>query len=310
MRILITGGAGFIGSHLCERLLKDGHQVFCLDNFLTGQKRNIEPFLSNKNFIFFEKDLTAGVEIDGPIDQVYNLASPASPVDYMKYNLETLRVGSVGLENSLKFAIKKKARILHTSTSEVYGDPEVHPQKEEYFGSVNPYGPRSCYDEAKRYGEALIYAYHKNFGQDTAIVRIFNTYGPKMKADDGRVVSNFIVQALLGNDLTVYGNGKQSRSFCYIDDMIDGLVKVMNSKIEGPLNLGNPEEFKIIKLAKLVLKLTRSDSKIVYLDLPKDDPMQRRPDISKAKKLINFLPEVKLEEGVKRTIEYFRKIIK
>jgi nucleoside-diphosphate-sugar epimerase len=310
MRIVVTGGAGFIGSHLCKRLLDDGHEVVCVDNLLTGQKRNITPFLKDKNFTFLKKDIVFGMLIKGRVDQIYNLASPASPVDYMRYNVETLRVGSIGLENALLLAKRNKARILHTSTSEVYGDPEIHPQPEDYFGRVNPYGPRSCYDEAKRYGEALIYAYHKRYKLDTAIVRIFNTYGPNMKVDDGRVVTNFINQALKGKKITVYGKGKQTRSFCYIDDMIEGLVATMDSKVEGPINLGNPEEFKIKKLAKLVLELTESKSKIIYQKMPQDDPLQRKPDISKAEKKIGFEPKIGLEEGVKRTIDYFKRLKK
>lgn len=306
MRILVTGGAGFIGSHLCERLLRDGHEVVCVDNLITGREKNIEEFKQEKRFTFVNQDIIQKFEVTGQIDQIYNLASPASPVDYAKFNLETLWVNSKGLENMLELAREKNIRIVHTSTSEVYGDPKIHPQEEEYYGHVNPYGPRSCYDESKRFAEALIYVYRRKFKINTGIVRIFNTYGPKMKADDGRVVSNFITQAIAGIDLTIYGDGKQTRSFCYIDDMISGLVKMMNSNEEGPINLGNPEEKEVKELASLVTRLVAGKSKVVYKKLPQDDPKQRCPNITKARKLLGFEPKTGIEEGLKKTINYFK----
>ncbi|MBU1167233.1 SDR family oxidoreductase [Patescibacteria group bacterium] len=311
MRIVVTGGTGFIGSNLCGRLLKEAHQVICVDNCLTGPEKNIKEFVGNENFTFIKQDITKSFAIEGEIDQIYNLASPASPVDYFEHSLETMHVNSIGLENMLKMAQEKEARILHTSTSEVYGDPDDnhHPQGEEYHGNVNPYGPRSCYDESKRYGEALIYEYRRKLEIDTVIIRIFNTFGPKMKEDDGRVVSNFISQALRGKDLTIYGSGKQTRSFCYIDDMIEGLLLAMNSEIEGPVNIGNPDEFSINNLADLVIEKVGGGSEKVFKGLGKDDPKQRQPDITKAKNELGFEPKVKLEDGLDKTIKYFRSLI-
>lgn len=307
---LVAGGAGFIGSHLCERLLKGGYRVLCLDNLLTGSRDNIKGLESDPNFEFIEQDITEPFEnwklkIEN-CDVVINLASPASPKDYQKHPLETLHTGSLGTENLLKLAQKTKARFIHASTSEVYGDPLDHPQKESYWGNVNPYGPRSMYDETKRYAEALIYNYRRLYHLDTAIVRIFNTYGPKMKYDDGRVVSNFVVQALKGKPITIYGNGRQTRSFCYIDDMIEGIIKTIESKIEGPINLGNPGEFTIADLASTIKKMTGSKSKITYTAKPLDDPEHRQPDISKVRTELGWEPKINLEEGLKRTIEWFK----
>jgi len=305
LKILVTGGAGFIGSHLCDFLLKKVHYVICADNLLTGDIKNIKHNLQNKRFEFMKHDVTKPLKISGRIDYVLHFASPASPVDYMNYPLETLDVGSLGTKNLLELARKKKARFLLASTSEVYGDPKVSPQSEEYFGNVNPIGPRSVYDEAKRFAEALTSAYVREKLVDARIVRIFNTYGPRMGLDDGRVVPNFIKQALTGQPLTVYGDGSQTRSFCYVSDMVSGIYKLMYTKMAGPINIGNPKELKVNEFANVILKLTGSRSKIVYKPLPQDDPKQRRPDISKAKKELGWAPEVELEEGLKRTIEWF-----
>ena len=305
MKILITGGAGFIGSHLCDFLLEKGHYVICVDNLLTGDIKNIKHNLQNKRFEFIKYDVTKPLKIPGKIDYVLHFASPASPVDYMNYPLETLDAGSAGTKNLLELAKKKKAKFLLASTSEVYGDPKVSPQSEEYFGNVNPVGPRSVYDEAKRFAEALTSAYVREKLVDVRIVRIFNTYGPRMGLDDGRVVPNFIKQALTGQPLTVYGDGSQTRSFCYVSDMVAGIYKFMYVKINEPVNLGNPKELKIIDFANAILKLTGSRSKIAYKPLPQDDPKQRRPDISKAKKELGWAPEVDLEEGLRKTIEWF-----
>jgi len=310
--ILITGGAGFIGSNLCAKLLQLGHKVICLDSLITGKKENIQLFSGNKNFQFILSDIVKPIPISKlkfkKIEQIYNLASPASPVDYQERPLETLLSGSAGVQNLLELAKKNKARFLQSSTSEVYGDPLVHPQRESYFGNVNCYGPRACYDESKRFGEALIYTYRRKYKVNTAIVRIFNTFGEKMRPDDGRVVSNFIVQALQNKPLTIYGDGHQTRSFCYIDDMVEGLVKMMESAEEGPINLGNPQEFKIIDLAQKILKLTGSKSKLIYKPLPKDDPKQRKPDITLAKTKLNWQPKISLDEGLKKTIEWFKSL--
>ena len=305
MKILVTGGAGFIGSHLCDFLLEKGHYVICVDNLLTGDIKNIKHNLQNKRFEFIKHDVTKPLKISGRIDYVLHFASPASPVDYMNYPLETLDVGSAGTKNLLELSRKKKAKFLLASTSEVYGDPKVSPQPEEYFGNVNPIGPRSVYDEAKRFAEALTSAYIREKIVDARIVRIFNTYGPRMGLDDGRVVPNFIKQALTGQALTVYGDGSQTRSFCYVSDMISGIYKLMYSKLTDPVNLGNPKELKIIEFANVILKLTGSRSKIIHKPLPQDDPKQRRPDISKAKKELEWSPEVGLEEGLRKTIEWF-----
>ena len=310
--ILITGGAGFIGSNLCAKLLQLGHKVICLDSLITGKKENIQLFSGNKNFQFILSDIVKPIPISKlkfkKIEQIYNLASPASPVDYQERPLETLLSGSAGVQNLLELAKKNKARFLQSSTSEVYGDPLVHPQRESYFGNVNCYGPRACYDESKRFGEALIYTYRRKYKVNTAIVRIFNTFGERMRPNDGRVVSNFIVQALQNKPLTIYGNGHQTRSFCYINDMVEGLVKMMESTEEGPINLGNPGEFTIIELAKKTIKLTGTKSKLVFKPLPKDDPRQRQPDISKAKKFLGWQPKISLDEGLKKTIEWFESL--
>lgn len=306
---LISGGAGFIGSNLTSKLLeKPSNQVICLDNLITGSKTNIKEFLLNKNYQFKNLDISKPFNINEKIDYVLNLACPASPVDYRKNPIETLEVSSIGTKNMLELAKKNKARFFHTSTSEVYGDPLEHPQKESYWGYVNSYGERSCYDEAKRYAEALIYYYRHDFGVNTGIIRIFNTYGPKMKPFDGRVVSNFIRQVLAGEDITVYGTGKQTRSFCYVDDQIDAQIKMIHSNLEGPINIGNPGEFTILDLAHKVIELTKSKSKIIYSSLPKDDPAQRRPDISLAKKELNWKPKINLDSGIKKTIEWFKSI--
>ena len=307
MKILLTGGAGFIGSHLCDFLLEKGHYVICADNLLTGDIKNIKHNLQNKRFEFIKHDVTKPLKISGRIDYVLHFASPASPVDYMNYPLETLDVGSIGTKNLLELAKKKKAKFLLASTSEVYGDPKVSPQSEEYFGNVNPVGPRSVYDEAKRFAEALTSAYIREKLVDARIVRIFNTYGPRMGLDDGRVVPNFIKQALTGQPLTVYGDGSQTRSFCYVSDMVSGIYKLMYAKPAGPVNIGNPKELKVNEFANVILKLTGSRSKIAYKPLPQDDPKQRRPDISKAKKELSWIPEISLEEGLKKTIEWFSK---
>jgi dTDP-glucose 4,6-dehydratase len=305
LKILITGGAGFIGSHLCDFILEKGHYVICVDNLLTGDIKNIKHNLQNKRFEFIKNDVTKSLKISGRIDYILHFASPASPVDYLNYPLETLDVGSTGTKNLLDLAKKKKSKFLLASTSEVYGDPKVSPQSEEYFGNVNSIGPRSVYDEAKRFAEAITSAYQREKLVDTRIARIFNTYGPRMGLDDGRVVPNFIKQALTGQALTVYGEGTQTRSFCYVSDMVAGIYKLMYSKLTEPVNLGNPKELKIIDFANVILKLTGSRSKVAYKPLPQDDPKQRRPDISKAKKELGWAPEVDLEEGLRKTIEWF-----
>lgn len=309
MRTLVTGGAGFIGSHLCERLLEDKHQVICLDNFITGRKENIKHLENNPHFTFKKVDITqfSIFTFQFSIDYLFHLASPASPVDYQKYPIKTLMTNSLGTYNMLELARENKAKFLLASSSEVYGDPLEHPQTEDYWGRVNPIGPRSCYDESKRFAEALAMSYFRKFDLDVRIIRIFNSYGPKMKPDDGRVVSTFINQALKGEPITVFGKGTQTRSFCYISDMIEGLVKAMfekNTKGEV-LNLGSPQEVRIIELAKLVKKLTKSQSKIKFTKLPTDDPKRRKPNIAKARKMLKWEPRVNLEEGLKRTIEHY-----
>ncbi|KKT02182.1 MAG: NAD-dependent epimerase/dehydratase, dTDP-glucose 4,6-dehydratase [Candidatus Peregrinibacteria bacterium GW2011_GWF2_43_17] len=313
MSILITGGAGFIGSHLCERLLKTGHKVICVDNFITGDHSNIDHLMKDPNFRLIEHDITnpiLGEELDlEDVTEIFNLACPASPIDYQKIPLETLWVSAAGTKNMLDLAVKLKARFLQASTSEVYGDPLEHPQKESYFGNVNCLGPRSCYDEGKRFGESLITNYSHKYGLDTKIVRIFNTYGPKMRAHDGRVIPNFITQALSGKSITIYGDGYQTRSFCYVDDMVDGILALMATKdFKGPVNIGNPEEYSIKALAEKIVELTDSKSKIVYKNLPQDDPKVRRPDITLAKKTLGFEPKIKFEHGLKKTIEWFKNI--
>ncbi len=307
MKILVTGGAGFIGSHLCDFLLEKGHYVICVDNLLTGNIKNIKQNMQNRRFEFLKHDAVKPLKLAGRLDFILHFASPASPVDYMNYPLETLDVGSTGTKNMLELARKKKAKFMLASTSEVYGDPKVSPQDESYFGNVNPVGPRSVYDEAKRFGEALTSAYGREKLVDARIARIFNTYGPRMGLDDGRVVPNFIKQALTGQALTVYGDGAQTRSFCYVSDLVEGIYKLMYSRLSDPVNLGNPKEMKIIDFANLIIRLTGSRSKIIHKPLPADDPKQRRPDISRAKKELGWEPSVPLEGGLKRTIEWFSK---
>lgn len=306
--ILVTGGAGFIGSHLCDRLLERGDKVLCVDNLFTGSKDNIVHLFDNKNFQFIEHDIIDPLFLDETIDQVYNLACPASPVHYQYNPIRTIKANTIGMINMLGLARKHKARILQASTSEVYGDPVVHPQHEAYRGNVNPIGPRACYDEGKRCAETLCFDYHRTHGMEIKVVRIFNTYGPRMAFDDGRVVSNFILQALKGEPITLYGDGSQTRSFCYVSDLVDGLMAMMESPAEviGPVNLGNPDEFTIKELAEKVVALTGSSSAIAYKPLPQDDPKQRRPDIAEAKKILGWTPAVKLDEGLKLTIEDFR----
>ncbi len=309
-RILITGGAGFIGSHLCERLLNEGNEVICLDNFFTGSKENIRHLLDNNRFELVRHDVTK--EYYAEVDQIYNMACPASPPHYQYNPIKTIKTSVLGVTNMLGLAKRCRATILQASTSEVYGNPLVHPQTEDYWGNVNPIGIRSCYDEGKRCAETLMMDYHRQNNVDTRIIRIFNTYGPNMDPNDGRVVSNFIVQALQNKDITMYGDGTQTRSFCYVSDLVDGIVKMMNNeqKFIGPVNLGNPSERTVYDLAELIIKLTNSNSKIKFAPLPQDDPLQRKPDISLAKKELGWEPKVDIEEGLLKTIEYFAKKIK
>jgi nucleoside-diphosphate-sugar epimerase len=306
MRVVVFGGAGFIGSHLCDALLGQGNDVIAVDDLSSGSKKNIEHLNDNKSFNFIEADISKEISIDGPVDAVLNFASLASPPRYMARRIHTLRTGSAGTENGLKLALEKGARFLMASTSEVYGDPTEHPQRETYFGNVNPVGPRSCYDEAKRYAEALCVAYQTEYGVDVRIVRIFNTYGPRLDPNDGRVVSNFISQALAGRPLTIYGDGSQTRSFCYVTDEIDGILRLLASTCRGPINIGNPAEFTMLELASLVLEITGSDSNLVFEQLPEDDPTQRQPDISIAKEVLGWEPRVALENGLQLTVEWFR----
>lgn len=307
VRTLITGGAGFIGSHLCDRFLERGHQVICVDNTITGNLGNVEHLRHHERFEYIRHDISHPLELDGPIDNILHFASPASPVDYSKYPIQTLKVGSLGTHNTLGLAKAKGARYLLASTSEVYGDPEVHPQREDYWGNVNPIGVRGCYDEAKRFAEAIVMAYHRSHGINTRIIRIFNTYGPRMRLDDGRVLPNFMGQALRGDPLTVYGDGSQTRSFCYVADLIDGIEKLLFTEFHEPVNLGNPDEVTILDFAKEILKLSGSKSEIVYKPLPQDDPKVRKPDISRAKSLLGWEPKISRQEGLKRTLEYFQK---
>jgi UDP-glucuronate decarboxylase len=308
MRILITGGAGFLGSHLCDRLINQGHEILCLDNFFTGRKQNISHLLQNPKFELIRHDVTEPFRVE--VDQIYNLACPASPPHYQYNPIKTTKTSVMGAINCLGLAKRVKARVFQASTSEVYGDPNVHPQDESYWGNVNPIGRRSCYDEGKRCAETLFFDYHRENGVDIRVVRIFNTYGPRMLADDGRVVSNFIVQALKGENLTVYGDGSQTRSFCYVDDLIEGFVRLMTQdNTVGPVNIGNPGEFTMLQLAELILKKVGGKSTITNLPLPADDPKQRRPDITLAKEVLGWEPKVPLEEGLNRTIEYFRQAI-
>jgi dTDP-glucose 4,6-dehydratase len=303
--VLITGGAGFIGSHLCEFLLHKGFKVICVDNFITGSKKNVEHLTKNEKFSLLEHDASRHISADGPVDYVLHFASPASPVDYQKIPIQTLKVGSLGTHNTLGFALAKKAKYVLASTSEVYGDPEVNPQTESYWGNVNCVGVRGCYDEAKRFAEALVMAYHRIHNVDTKIVRIFNTYGPRMRKEDGRVAPNFINQALNSKPLTVYGNGKQTRSFCHVTDLIEGIYRLMISDINDPVNLGNPEEHTVLEFAEIIKELTKTDSEIVFRKLPLDDPHQRCPDISKAKKELGWEPKVSLQDGLKETVKWF-----
>ncbi|WP_459200954.1 UDP-glucuronic acid decarboxylase family protein [Methanococcus sp. CF] len=308
-KILVTGGTGFLGSHLCKKLLEMDNEVICMDNFYTGNKSNIENLIKNSNFKVIKHDVTNPVDIT--VDEIYNFACPASPIHYQYDPVNTIRTSVLGAINLLNLAKNTGAKILQASTSEVYGDPEVHPQNECYWGNVNPIGIRSCYDEGKRCAETLFFDYCRQYLVNIKVIRIFNTYGPNMCVNDGRVVSNFIVQALKNEDITVYGEGMQTRSFCYVTDLIEGIVKMMNSRdgLTGPVNLGNPSEFTILELAEKVIELTDSKSKIVYNPLPKDDPMQRKPDITLAKNELNWEPKINLEEGLKNTIEYFKGVI-
>ncbi|WP_026946019.1 UDP-glucuronic acid decarboxylase family protein [Algoriphagus marincola] len=308
-RVLVSGGGGFLGSHLCERLLKEGNEVLCVDNFFTGNRRNIHHLLDDKNFELLRHDVTHPLYVE--VDEIYNLACPASPIHYQFDPVQTTKTSVIGAMNMLGLAKRLKIKILQASTSEVYGDPEVHPQPESYRGNVNTLGPRACYDEGKRCAETLFFDYHRQHGVDIKVMRIFNTYGPRMHPNDGRVVSNFIVQALKGQDITIYGDGKQTRSFCYVDDNIEGMYRLMNSRdgFTGPVNIGNPGEFTMLELANLVLELTESKSKLVFMPLPQDDPMQRKPVIELAKKELGWEPTVPLREGLVKTIDYFRQII-
>jgi UDP-glucuronate decarboxylase len=309
-RILVTGGAGFLGSHLCEKLAQEGNDIVCLDNFFTGTKDNVSHLLNNPHFELIRHDIVNPVYLE--VDEIYNLACPASPVHYQLNPIKTIKTNVMGVINVLGIAKRAKAKILQASTSEIYGDPEVHPQTEAYWGRVNPIGIRSCYDEGKRAAECLIMDYRRQNGVNSKIARIFNTYGPRMAINDGRVVSNFIIQALQGKDITVYGKGSQTRSFCYVDDMVDGLIRMMNGTDEfyGPVNLGNPEEFTILELAQKIIKLTKSKSKISYHPLPMHDPTQRKPDIALAKDKLRWSPKIDLEKGLIKTIEYFRNVLK
>ena len=309
-KILVTGGAGFIGSHLCKKLIEQGNDVICIDNYFTGTKENIAELFNNAYFEAIRHDICFPLYVE--VDEIYNLACPASPIHYQHDPVQTTKTTVHGAINMLGLAKRVNARILQASTSEVYGDPAEHPQKEDYWGNVNPIGPRSCYDEGKRCAETLFFDYQRQHDLDIKVIRIFNTYGPNMHPNDGRVVSNFIVQALTNQDITVYGNGEQTRSFCYVDDLIDGMIKMMSSAkgIYGPTNLGNPIEYKIIELAEMIIKLTNSKSKIINKDLPTDDPVRRKPDISRAKKDINWEPNIDVTDGLKKTIDYFKKQIK
>ena len=303
--VLITGGAGFLGSHLCDRFIKEGWKVICVDNFITGSLSNIEHLRKSPSLKLIKHDITKHIDIDDKIDMVLHFASPASPIDYLKYPIQTLKVGSLGTHNALGIAKKHKASFLLASTSEVYGDPQVHPQKEDYYGYVNCIGPRGVYDEAKRFAEAITMAYHRVHKLDTKIARIFNTFGPRMRKDDGRAIPNFISQALQNKPITVYGNGKQTRSFCYISDMIEGIYRLSQSDIHEPVNLGNPDEWTIIELAKKIKALTKSKSRIIYKKLPQDDPKVRRPDITKARTLLKWQPRIGIEEGLNLTLSYY-----
>jgi dTDP-glucose 4,6-dehydratase len=306
VRTLITGGAGFIGSHLCERFLQRGDEVFCVDNLITGTLENIEPLKASPRFTFYHHDISHPLELDGVVDQVLHFASPASPVDYLKYPIQTLKVGSLGTHNTLGLAKLKGARYLLASTSEVYGDPQQHPQREDYWGHVNPVGTRGCYDESKRFAEAMTMAYHRTHKVDTRIIRIFNTYGPRMRLDDGRVLPNFMGQALRGEALTVYGDGSQTRSFCYVDDLVEGIVRLLDVDFHEPVNLGNPDETTIVEFAREVIALTGGKGRIEHRPLPQDDPRVRKPDIGRARQLLGWEPRVSRHEGLARTLAFFQ----
>ena len=305
-RVVVTGGAGFLGSHLCDALIGRGQEVVCLDNMITGQRENIAHLIDNPRFTYSNIDVSSHVTIDGPVDAVMHLASPASPRDFTRVPIQILKAGSRGTQNCLGLAKAKNAKFLLTSTSEVYGDPLVHPQPESYWGNVNPVGPRGVYDEAKRFGEAITMAYHHAHDIDVRIVRVFNTYGPRMRPNDGRVVSNFVTQAVNGDPISIYGDGSQSRSFCYVDDQVDGLLAMLDGPFLGPVNIGNDVEFTVLELAKLVLQLTESRSDLEYLPLPVDDPVRRRPDLRLAFETLKWKPTVGLEDGLRKTVEYFR----
>jgi UDP-glucuronate decarboxylase len=309
-RVMVTGGAGFLGSHLCERLLKDGHEVLCVDNFYTGQKSNVLHLMDNPFFEILRHDVTEPLQVE--VDEIYNLACPASPIHYQLFPVQTAKTSVIGAINMLNLARRLKIKVLQASTSEVYGDPTVHPQKEDYWGNVNPIGIRSCYDEGKRCAETLFFDFRRQHGLETKVARIFNTYGPRMLANDGRVVSNFIVQALKGEEITIYGDGQQTRSFCFVSDLVDGLIRLMNTSpdISGPINLGNPHEITILELAERIIALTGAHSKLVRMPLPFDDPTRRQPDISLARDTLLWNPLVKLESGLEATIEYFKKVLK
>jgi len=309
-RILITGAAGFLGSHLCDRFIKEGFAVIGMDNLITGDLKNIEHLIKEKNFEFHHHDITKFVHVAGDLDYILHFASPASPIDYLKIPIQTLKVGSFGTHHCLGLAKEKNARILIASTSEVYGDPQVHPQDEEYYGNVNTIGPRGVYDEAKRYQESITMAYHRFHGLETRIARIFNTYGPRMRLNDGRVIPAFIGQALRGEDLTVFGDGSQTRSFCYVDDQIEGIYRLLLSDYSNPVNIGNPDEITILDFAKEILKLTGTNQKIVFRELPQDDPMQRQPDITRAKEVLGWEPQVSRSEGMKLAYNYFKSLSK
>jgi dTDP-glucose 4,6-dehydratase len=307
MRSLVTGGAGFIGSHLCERLLKDGHEVICVDNLGSGNFENVKHLMANKNFKFIKHNVIEPLQlIEGKIDHIYHLASRASPKDYQMYPVETALANSVGTDRMAKLALAKNAKILFTSTSEAYGEPKEHPQKESYWGNVNPVGIRSCYDESKRFGEALLMAYKREYNVDVKIIRIFNTYGPKMRLDDGRVIPNFITQCLKNEPITLYGDGSQTRSFCYVDDLIEGIIKMMKSTEVGPKNLGNPKEITIKECANIIKKLTNSTSEFTYHEMPSDDPTRRQPDISKAMQILDWEPKIDFIEGLKKSLDWFK----
>jgi len=308
MRVIVTGGAGFLGSHLCERLLRDGNEVICIDNLLTGNTDNISH-LMKEGLVFVRYDVTNYLFVDGPVDAVLHFASPASPIDYIRYPIQTLKVGSLGTHKALGLAKSKGAKFLLASTSEVYGDPLVHPQKEDYWGNVNPIGPRGVYDEAKRFAEALVMAYHRYHGLDTRIVRIFNTYGPRMRIEDGRVVPAFCSQALTGRPITVFGDGSQTRSFCYVDDLVEGILRLLASDYSEPMNIGNPAELTVMEFARVIIRITGADVPVINEPLPVNDPKTRRPDIALAKKILGWEPKVTLEEGLSKTIPYFRMML-